>query len=192
MLPGHGVPVFGAMRVRQVLLDTAEYLQSLYDQTLALMNSGAPLDDVIHNVKPPATLVEKPYLQAVYDEPEFIVRNIWRLEGGWHDGVPSHLKPAPEAAQAHEIADLAGGAGRIIERALAKFEAREFALASHLIDLAVAAAADDKAAHEARTKIYAARALDSRSTMAHGIFRAAAVESAAKAGITPPEDHRRF
>jgi alkyl sulfatase BDS1-like metallo-beta-lactamase superfamily hydrolase len=192
MLPGHGVPVFGAMRVRQVLLDTAEYLQSLYDQTLALMNSGAPLDEVIHNVKPPANLIEKPYLQAVYDEPEFIVRNIWRLEGGWHDGVPSHLKPAPEAAQAREIADLAGGAGRIIERALAKFEARDFALAAHLIDLAVAAAPDDKAAHEARTKIYATRALDSRSTMAHGIFRAAAVESAAKAGITPPDDHRKF
>jgi alkyl sulfatase BDS1-like metallo-beta-lactamase superfamily hydrolase len=75
---------------------------------------------------------------------------------------------------------------------LAKFQAREFALASHLIDLAVAAASDDKAAHEARMKIYAARGFDSRSTMAHGIFRAAAVEAAAKAGITPPDDHRRF
>jgi alkyl sulfatase-like protein len=86
--------------------------------------------------------------QIIYDEPEFIVRNIWRLEGGWHNGVPSHLKPASEAAQA-----------------------REFAIASHLIDLAVAAASDDKAAQVARTKIYAARAVDSRSTMAHGIFR---------------------
>jgi hypothetical protein len=71
---------------------------------------------------------------------------------------------------------------------LAKLEARELALASHLIDLAVAAAPDDKAVHED----YAAWALDSRSTMAHGIFRAAAVESAAKAGITAPEDPRRF
>jgi hypothetical protein len=62
----------------------------------------------------------------------------------------------------------------------------------HLIDLAVAAAPDDKAAHLAGAKIYAARALDSRSTMAHGIFRAAAVESAAKAGIAPPDDPRRF
>ncbi len=43
-----------------------------------------------------------------------------------------------------------------------------------------------------RAKICSARALDSRSTMVHGIFRAAAVESAAKAGIAPPEDHRRF
>jgi hypothetical protein len=58
--------------------------------------------------------------------------------------------------------------------------------------LGVTAAPDDKGAHEVRMKIYAARALDSGSTMAHGIFRAAAVESAAEAAITAPEDHRRF
>ena len=40
---------------------------------------------------------------SVYDETEFIVRNIWRLYGGWYDGTPSHLKPAPENDQAKEI-----------------------------------------------------------------------------------------
>jgi hypothetical protein len=39
-------------------------------------------------------------------------------------------------------------------------------------------------------KIYAARADREESTMAHGIFRSAVVESAAKAGIEPPEDRR--
>jgi hypothetical protein len=39
-------------------------------------------------------------------------------------------------------------------------------------------------------RIYAARAAESTSTMAHGIFRAAALESAAKAGVAPPEDSR--
>ncbi len=48
------------MSPRGALKDTAEYRQSLYDQTLALMNSGAPLDEVIHSVKPPANLIEKP------------------------------------------------------------------------------------------------------------------------------------
>src|ERR1700674_1193592 len=180
MLPGHGVPVFGAMRVRQVLLDTAEYLQSLYDQTAALMNAGRPLEEIVRSVEPPAKLVEKPYLQAVYDEPEFIVRNIWRLEAGWYDGVPSHLKPAPIADQARQIAELAGGAGKLVEQANSKFAAGNLAMASHLIDWAVTAAPEDQAAHAARMKIYAARAAESRSTMSHGIFRAAAIESAEK------------
>ncbi|MGH8106479.1 MAG: MBL fold metallo-hydrolase, partial [Arenimonas sp.] len=51
LLPGHGYPVFGALQVRQVLNDTADYLQSLHDQTIELMNAGASLDDVIHAVK---------------------------------------------------------------------------------------------------------------------------------------------
>ena len=74
---------------------------------LRLAYAQAPLDEIIHTVKPPPQLAEKPWLQPVYDEPEFIVRNIWRLDGGWYDGQPSHLKPASEAEQAHEIADAA-------------------------------------------------------------------------------------
>lgn len=192
LLPGHGVPVFGTVRVRQTLLDTAEYLQSLYDQTVALMNDGRGLDEIVHSIEPPESLAEKPYLRAVYDEPQFIVRNIWRLEGGWYDGITSHLKPAPEAQQAREIAELAGGIGNVVARALMKFEAGELAIASHLIDWAASAAPDDKQVHEERAKIYAARAAQESSTMSHGIFRAAASESAQKAGIALPETPRRF
>jgi len=190
LVPGHGYPVFGAIRVRQVLNDTANYLQSLYDQTIAMMNAGAPLDEIIHGVKPPANLAEKPWLQAVYDEPEFIVRNIWRLEGGWYDGTPSNLKPATDGERAREIAAMAGGVAAVIERANEKLAAGEVVLACHLADWAVAAAPDDKSAHEARMRIYAARADREESTMAHGIFRSAVIESAAKAGIEPPEDRR--
>lgn len=190
LLPGHGYPVFGAIRVRQVLNDTANYLQSLCDQTIAMMNAGAPMDEIIHTVKPPPNLAEKPWLQPVYDEPEFIVRNIWRLEGGWYDGTPANLKPATDAERAREIATLAGGIGPVVARALEKLAAGELALACHLADWAVAAAPEDQSAHEARMKIYTARAEQEQSTMAHGIFRSAALESAQKAGLTAPEDKR--
>jgi alkyl sulfatase BDS1-like metallo-beta-lactamase superfamily hydrolase len=184
LLPGHGVPVLGMMRVRQVLLDTAEYLQSLYDQTTAMMNHGARLDQILDAVAPPAHLDAKPYLQAVYDEPQFIIRNIWRLEGGWYDGNPSHLKPAPLQAQAHEFVQLAGGIERLTSRAREKLEQGELALAAHLIDWAALAAVGDTAVHELRARIYGARMAAEASTMSRGIFRAAALESAASAGIT--------
>src|ERR1051326_6313364 len=44
LVPGHGVPIFGAARVRQALEDTAEWLESLVEQTIQLMNAGATLD----------------------------------------------------------------------------------------------------------------------------------------------------
>ena len=100
MCPGHGLPIRGADRIRLALSETAELLETLHDQTLALMNAGATLDEVLHAVKAPARLLERPYLRPVYDEPDFVVRNIWRLYGGWYDGNPANLKPAPEAAVA--------------------------------------------------------------------------------------------
>ena len=114
LLPGHGLPVVGADRVRAALTDTARYLEHLVDQTLAMMNEGARLSEILHTVRPPADLEGCPYLQPVYDEPEFVVRNVWRLNGGWWDGNPATLKPAPDAA----LAERARRARRRCRRAV--------------------------------------------------------------------------
>jgi alkyl sulfatase BDS1-like metallo-beta-lactamase superfamily hydrolase len=119
LIPGHGPVIFGAARARQVLDDGATLLESLVGQTLALMNQGCTLDEVLRGVSAPAELLAKPYLQPKYDDPEFVVRAIWQLYGGWFDGNPAHLKTAPTAEFAAELAALAGGAGRLAERAAA-------------------------------------------------------------------------
>jgi alkyl sulfatase BDS1-like metallo-beta-lactamase superfamily hydrolase len=174
LLPGHGVPVFGADRVQAVLIDTATYLESIYDQTLNAMNAGASVDELIHAVKPPTDLAEKPYLQPVYDEPEFIVRNIHRCLGGWYCGTPSELKPAPRSEQANEIATLAGGINKLIERAEVMLNDQNFRMASHLADWAVEAEPKNRDAHAVRARVYAARTTQESSTMAKGIYGATA------------------
>ncbi len=123
LLPGHGFPIVGADRVTRALTDTAELLESLVSQTLEVMNGGGRLDEAIHGVRVPSGLAERPYLQPVYDEPEFIVRTIWRQYGGWWDGNPATLKPAPERTLAAELAALAGGAGTLAARAVELAEA---------------------------------------------------------------------
>jgi alkyl sulfatase BDS1-like metallo-beta-lactamase superfamily hydrolase len=193
LLPGHGYPVVGGERVRQALGDTAELLESLVEQTLALMNGGARLDDVLHTVTPPPRLMERPYLQPVYDEPEFVVRTVWRRYGGWWDGNPATLKPAPERAIALELAELAGGAGVLADRALvlmagaAAGNAHEdgaLRLAGHLAELAWLAAPDDPGVQEARRLVFTRRADAASSTMAHGVFSWAARESGSGRGGT--------
>ena len=176
LLPGHGMPLVGRERIAQALNETAEWLEALHDQTVALMNRGATLDEVIHTVRPPAALADRPYLRPTYDEPEFVVRNVWRLYGGWWDGVPSHLKPAPEQRQAAAIAELAGGAGNVAERALGALAAGDLRLAGHLVDWAFFAAPDDAQVRDARRQVYRALAEDARSTMAIGIYSAVARE----------------
>ncbi|MEX2080940.1 MAG: MBL fold metallo-hydrolase, partial [Dehalococcoidia bacterium] len=60
MVPGHGLPVFGKARIAQALGETADLLQSIEGQVLALMNTGASLDTVLHEVQVPAHLLERP------------------------------------------------------------------------------------------------------------------------------------
>jgi|SRR5580704_8583086 alkyl sulfatase BDS1-like metallo-beta-lactamase superfamily hydrolase len=177
MCPGHGPPIFGAERVRLALVETAELLESLVTQTLARMNEGARLDDVLATVRAPAHLLERPYLRPIYDEPEFVVRNIWRLYGGWWDGDPSHLKPARADALAREIADLAGGAQKLIDRASTLASQGNLPLACHLAEAAWLAAPDDDGIARIRSRIYAERSNAEASLMARGIFTAAAEET---------------
>jgi alkyl sulfatase BDS1-like metallo-beta-lactamase superfamily hydrolase len=174
MCPGHGVPIRGAARIRQALAETAELLEVLHDRTLEMMNAGATLDEVLHTVKAPAHLLERPYLRPVYDEPEFVVRNVWRLYGGWYDGNPANLKPAPEAAVARELATLSGGAGRLAARARELAAAGDLALACHLVELAGRAAPADAEVRAARSEVYRRRAASERSLMARGVYNAAA------------------
>jgi alkyl sulfatase BDS1-like metallo-beta-lactamase superfamily hydrolase len=179
LCPGHGVAVVGKQRVRQMLLETAELLRSLHDQTVRLMNEGATLDTVIHGVKPPAHLEKRPFLQPVYDESQYIVRNIWRLYGGWYDGIPSHVKPSPEAQQAREIVRLAGGIKALVKRARELLNDNELRLASHVIEWAYIAAPDDRTVHETRAEIYGRLAGIERALMTNNIYRAAERESRA-------------
>ena len=177
MLPGHGLPVMGEDRVRTALTDTAALLESLVDQTLELMNSGATLDQVLQSVRAPRELVGKPYLQPIYDEPEFIVRNLWRLYGGWYDGDPARLKPAPDARLAQELAAMAGGAERLAERARELSDMGEPRLAGHLAQLAWLAEPASRLTQQTRAEVYDRRAGEEASTMARGVFAWAAAES---------------
>jgi alkyl sulfatase BDS1-like metallo-beta-lactamase superfamily hydrolase len=180
MLPGHGVPVVGADRIRRALTDSAELLEHLHDETVAMMNAGARLDEIVHTVRGPQHLLDRPYLRPVYDEPEFVVRNVWRLYGGWYDGNPAHLKPAPADALAAELAELAGGAQQLADRALALLERGDQRLAGHLAELAAQAAPEDVGIQRVRATVFGARAATEASTMAKGVFSWAARESAAR------------
>ncbi len=177
LLPAHGLPIQGAERIAGVLDDVATALENLVAEVVALMNAGATLDTIVHTVRVPAETLAKPYLRPFYDEPEFVVRGIWRQFGGWWDGAASRLKPSPDAHLAAAIADLAGGSHvlmRRAEKAIADGDAR---LACHLADLAGWAAPADLEIHAGRAAVYLARRKAEPSLMAKGIFAAAARES---------------
>ena len=175
-LPAHGLPIGGKERIKTVLTEVADVLDGMVNDTLTMMNEGSSLNDIIHAVSVSPDLLAKPYLAPIYDEPEFVVRNIWRLYGGWYEGNPAYLKPAPDAVVAAELASLAGGALRLAERALEVAE-DDPRLACHLAEFAVQAAPGDKAIHHLRAQVYQIRRNGETSLMSKGIFGTAANQS---------------
>ena len=142
-----------------------------------MMNDGESLDAIIHAVSLPHDAI-KPWMLPVYDEPEFVVRNLWRLYGGWWDLDPSNLKPAPRAAVASEVAALSGGVDVLVERALELVE-DDIKVACHLIEFAVQADPTSTSVHGARAEIYQQRRDGELSLMSKGIYASAANESMA-------------
>jgi alkyl sulfatase BDS1-like metallo-beta-lactamase superfamily hydrolase len=177
LLPAHGLPVVGHDRVATLLDDCATALEGLVRDTLEMMNAGTSLDEILHTVRVPQYLLDKPYLKPNYDEPEFVVRNIWRLYGGWYDGNPARLKPAPDTAIAAEVATLAGGPLDLARRALAVSDSGDHRLACQLAEWAGMAATQGIDVHQIRAEVYRRRREDELSLMARGIYGSAVAES---------------
>ncbi len=153
IIPGHGPVIFGNNRASQILRDGAAVLEHLVSESLAVMNRGASLDEVLHAVTAPTEYLSKPYLRAKYDDPEFLIRAIYHLYAGWFDGNPAHLKPARAADLALELAHLAGGANKLAERAAILAEQGNTRVAAHLAELASAAAPDEKSVQATRALV---------------------------------------
>lgn len=170
LLPGHGLPIRGRQTIAAALDQVADALELLVDQVVDLINEGATLDEVLHRVRLPERYMETPWSRPVYDEPEFVVHNIWREYAGWWDGRYAELKPAPVADLARELSQLAGGPGRLRDRARELLEAGDLRLACHLIDVAHDAAGDDAEVHALRAQIYRERMDGESSEMARAIY----------------------
>ena len=185
LFPGHGLVVHGAEAVRTLLGETARYLRHIIDQVLERMNAGQTPEEIFHGVEPDPELATRPYLQARYDHPKFIVRNLLRLWGGWWNGIASELLPATPEASAREIAALAGGVEALVERGSKLLAEGDSVMAAHLAEWATRAEPEHRGAQELKRSVYERRLGEEPSLMAQGIYRAAANDARAALGEEP-------
>lgn len=173
--PGHGGPVVNNPDlIQRMLLETASFLEAIVERTLAVMNDGAPPHvDIVHRVTPPVS--DSPWLQNIYDDAEFIVRNVIREYGGWYSGRPSELRPAPRLEVARVITELAGGVQALIQKSEELAAGGNYRLASHLADFALEAAPRDPSIQSAVADLYERRAEMEIGLMAGNMYRTAAV-----------------
>ena len=167
LLPGHGPAMSGEERIQDALLSTAGFLRSIHEQVVTLMNEGKWLEDIIREMEMPVS--DKPWLRPIYDHPEFIARNVYRLYGGWYDGDPANILPAHSEDIAATLVSAAGSEP-ILARARKLQADGDLQLACHLVDFVRKGEPDNVDAWKLWRDLFAARAAQEESLMARGAF----------------------
>lgn len=174
LLPGHGPAISGDDRIQEALLSTAHFLRSIHDQVVALMNEGKWLEDILREIQYPPT--DKPWLRPIYDRPEFIARNVYRLYGGWYDGNPANMLPSHPDEIAAVIVAVAG-ADNLLARARRLRDEGDLQMACHITDFVRRGDPQNAEGWELWRDLFTARAAEETSLMARGAFRSAVKEA---------------
>lgn len=156
VLTMHGPALSDEAVLQDKLAAHAAALDSIAAQTLAGLNTGQRVDQVVEAVALPPALAQRPDLRPDYVTAQDISRMVVKQYGGWWDDIPSHWNPAPLAKQAQAIAAAAGGAHALIERAK-QTSRSDPAVAAALADWAWLAAPGDAVVLQGALDVYGAR-----------------------------------
>ena len=147
LLTGHGKPVSGADTIRKTLDALHEAVQTIHDQTVAGMNAGADVYTLMRDIQLPEHL----HVGQGHGKVAWCVRAIWEEYAGWfhYDSTASLYGCAPDSV-AGDMAELAGGAEPLAQRAQAYIANNNPLAAVRLLDIALAAEPRNVAALQAR------------------------------------------
>jgi alkyl sulfatase BDS1-like metallo-beta-lactamase superfamily hydrolase len=136
VLTGHEA-ISGAERIEREVTRIIDAVQWIHDRTIEGMNAGVSLRSLMLEIKPPPELT----LTEEYGKTPWNVRAIWHEYTGWFDPDrgTTELYDVPPSSVAPAIAELAGGADRLVERARAFVTDKKPLEALHLLEIALAA-----------------------------------------------------
>lgn len=159
VLTGHEA-IEGEDHIARELTRTIDAVQWVLDRTIAGMNEGTDLSTLMRDIQPPADLK----LTEEYGKLAWNVRAIWHEYTGWFDPSrgTTELYGVPAKSIAPALAELAGGAGKMIDRAAAFVAESRPLEALHMLDIVLAATPNSAAA--LRVKREALHLLDSLAT----------------------------
>jgi alkyl sulfatase BDS1-like metallo-beta-lactamase superfamily hydrolase len=144
IITGHGEPIVGAERIRADLSKMHGAVSWIRDYTLDGMNAGKTMHQMMREIVLPDDLS----IGQFHGKVSWAVRTIWEEYAGWfryEDGTTA-LYGVPRSSVDADLAELAGGASILAERAQAKLELGKPLDALHLTDIALGAEPQNTAA----------------------------------------------
>ncbi|MDE8653487.1 MBL fold metallo-hydrolase [Novosphingobium album (ex Liu et al. 2023)] len=137
IITGHGDAIRGAERIRADLDRMHAAVSWVRDFTLEGMKAGKDVHALMREI----ALPEDIRIGEFHGKVSWAVKTIWEEYSGWfhyEDGT-TELYGVPRASVYGDLAELAGGADRLAERAQARLDGGAPLEALHLIDVALGA-----------------------------------------------------
>lgn len=163
VLTMHGPALTQEADIQDRLRAHAQALEHIAQQTLQGLNDGLRPDEAVSRVQLPPSLAQRADLKPDYVTAQDIARMVAKQYGGWWDDVPSHWNPAPLREQAQAIANAAGGAPALIQRALS-LAPQQPAVAAHLADWAWLAEPHNRQVLQGAYRVYTQRVTPNSTT----------------------------
>ncbi|MET0588067.1 MAG: MBL fold metallo-hydrolase [Novosphingobium sp.] len=144
VITGHGEPIIGKERIKADLDKMHAAVSYVRDYTLDGMKAGK----TVHQLMREFAFPEELRIGDFHGKAMWAVKSIWREYSGWfhyEDGT-TELYGVPRSSVDADLAELAGGADKLAERAQVRLAADQPLEALHLTAIALGADPDNRAA----------------------------------------------
>ena len=170
----YGPEIVGSAAIRDMLSSVRDALRWLRDETIARLNAGMVIEDVVNDIDFPDEFADSPWMPQTYGCAEYVIRDVWRMEAGWWDRNITSVHPARTTESSRAVLDAITDKSAVLAAARAHMDRGEHQLGLHVIDLLAMADADTPEVVEARkikAEIAAALADDSLTYMSENYYR---------------------
>ncbi|MBU2552155.1 MAG: alkyl/aryl-sulfatase [Proteobacteria bacterium] len=185
LVPSHNRPISGREAVREVLTWHSRGIRYVYDETVKAINEGLTEEEAVEKIHLPPDLAGRWHLAEVYGRVDWSVRGIYRALTGWYDGRGAGLNPLPARYVSREVIALAGGADKLLARAIELQKAGEHQLVCELCDMVIRANSKDKLAHNIKAVSLEYMGYQAKNLNVFGFYRSAAALERQAAEVKP-------
>jgi alkyl sulfatase BDS1-like metallo-beta-lactamase superfamily hydrolase len=143
LITGHGDPIVGKERIKADLDKMDAAVRYVRDYTLDGMKAGKTVHQLMRELAFPEAI----RIGDFHGKASWAVKSIWREYSGWfhyEDGT-TELYGVPRSSVDADLAELAGGADKLAERARAKLDKGQPLEALHLVAIALGAEPGNRA-----------------------------------------------
>jgi len=154
LFASHHWPIWGNARILEFMKKQRDAFRYIHDQTVRMVNAGMKPDAIADALKLPKSLEGTFSVRGYYGTVRHNARAVYQNYVGWFDGNPANLDTLPRTDAAKHYVELMGGVDKVVAAAQSAYDRGEYRWTAELLNHAVYAQPDSKAAKALLARTY--------------------------------------